>query len=257
MEACEASQCALCLGVMVKPVSGCPEGHSFCKPCSPRVLLHAHYGVCAGSRMRVRNSKIGAIRHRDSTHPTKQVRRHEMNACVKTTNDRFQVKTKPLTQKDIENFFRPRSGRGSCVLSSDAEPLVPVSLDVEAMAALDEPVVAALPDVEVMVVLAELVAQVEKMGPKLPKRKRKCVPCQCTVPGPCCGRQYSSQATLAVHFSKQHGDQTKANEQTAHEYALQNKNRTKRRNEDPEYRKKERAKCQAYRAKKKLSLSHV
>ena len=190
-----------------------------------------------------------------------------MNACVKTTKDRFQVQTKPLTQEDIENFFRPRSGRGSCVLSSDAEPLVPVSLDVEAMAALAEPVVAMSPDVEVMaaleelvevmVVLEELVAEVETMGPKAPKHKRKCVPCQCMVPGPCCGQQYSSQATLAVHNSKKHGDQPKADEKTAHEYALQNKNRTKRRNEDPEYRKKERAKCEAYRAKKKLSLSHV
>jgi len=149
------------------------------------------------------------------------------------------------------------------VLSSDAEPVVAVPLDVEAMAAQEEPVVAMSPDVEVMaaleelmevmVVLEELVAQVETMGPKLPKRKRKCVPCQCMVPGPCCGQQYSSQATLAVHNSKKHGDQPKADEKTAHEYALQSTNRQKRRTEDPEYREKERAKCKAYRAKKKVS----
>ena len=65
-----------------------------------------------------------------------------MKACVKTTKDPFQVKPKPLTQKDIEQFFRPRSGRGACVFSSDVEPVVAVLLDVEAMAALDEPVVA-------------------------------------------------------------------------------------------------------------------
>ena len=128
------------------------------------------------------------------------------------------------------------------------EPVVAVSPDVEVMAALEELV-------EVMVRLEELVAQVETMGPKLPKRKRKCVPCQCMVPGPCCGQQYSSQATLAVHNSKKHGDQPKADEKTAHEYALQSTNRQKRRTEDPEYREKERAKCKAYRAKK--SLSHV
>ena len=76
-----------------------------------------------------------------------------MKACVKTTKDPFQVQTKPLTQEDIENFFRPRSGPGSCALSSDAEPVVAVSLDVEAMAALEEPVEAVSPDVEVMAAL--------------------------------------------------------------------------------------------------------
>ena len=40
VEECADSQCALCLGVMVKPVSGCPEGHSFCKPCYGEALVH-------------------------------------------------------------------------------------------------------------------------------------------------------------------------------------------------------------------------
>jgi hypothetical protein len=31
-------ECALCLGVMVEPTSGCPEGHSFCKPCYDTAL---------------------------------------------------------------------------------------------------------------------------------------------------------------------------------------------------------------------------
>lgn len=30
-EECEECVCGLCFGVMVKPASGCPEGHSFCR----------------------------------------------------------------------------------------------------------------------------------------------------------------------------------------------------------------------------------
>ena len=189
----------------------------------------------------------------------------EKNASVKNTKDRFQVKTKPLTQKDIEIFFRPRSGPRSCVVSSDAEPVVSVSLYVEAMAALDEPVVAVSPDVEVMaaleellevmVVLEELVAQVETVGPGLPKRKRTCVPCKCTVPGPCCGRQFSSKKTLDVHAAKRHGDQTKANEKRAHANVLHSNAQKRRRREDPEWREKERVRGDANRIKKKQSLA--
>jgi len=115
--------------------------------------------------------------------------------------------------------------------------------DVEVMAALEELV-------EVMVALEELVVQVETMGPKLPKRIRpKGVPCQCTVQGPCCGQQFSSQKTLNIHFAKKHGDHTKASEKTAHENALQAKNRKKRRKEDPEWREKQKASSAAYRKK--------
>ena len=39
-EECEDSHCALCLGVMVKAVSGCPEGHSFCRVCLSKALVH-------------------------------------------------------------------------------------------------------------------------------------------------------------------------------------------------------------------------
>ena len=30
---CHASECLICCGIMVKPVSGCPEGHCLCKTC--------------------------------------------------------------------------------------------------------------------------------------------------------------------------------------------------------------------------------
>jgi hypothetical protein len=170
----------------------------------------------------------------------------EKNASVKNTKDRFQVKTKPLTQKDIEIFFRPRSGPRSCVVSSDAEPVV--APDVEVMAALEE-------ILEVKVVLEELVAQVETVGPRLPKRKRTCVPCKCTVPGPCCGRQFSSKKTLDVHAAKRHGDQTKANEKRAHANVLHSNAQKRRRREDPEWREKERVRGDANRIKKKQSLA--
>ena len=211
-------------------------------------------------------SKSGAIRNRDSTHPTNQARRHEMNACVKTTKDQFQVKTKPLTQKDLEIFFGPRSGPGSCVVSSDeeavkdvvsqdvdadeavAELVVAVSHDMEAEEAVEELVVAVSQDMEAEEAVYEPVAPVETVGPKLPKRIRpKGVPCQCTVQG--CGKQFSSQKTLNIHVAKKHGDHTKAEEKTAHDNALQAKNRKKRRKENPEWREKQRASSAAYRYK--------
>ena len=37
-EKCKDCECALCLGVMVKPVSGCPQGHSFCHACFAKAL---------------------------------------------------------------------------------------------------------------------------------------------------------------------------------------------------------------------------
>ena len=33
VDECEDSTCALCLGILAKPVTACPEGHSFCKSC--------------------------------------------------------------------------------------------------------------------------------------------------------------------------------------------------------------------------------
>ena len=39
-EECEDSHCALCLGVMVKAVIGCPEGHTFCRVCLSKALVH-------------------------------------------------------------------------------------------------------------------------------------------------------------------------------------------------------------------------
>ncbi|KAJ1494541.1 hypothetical protein T484DRAFT_1765258, partial [Baffinella frigidus] len=34
----EDSICALCFGLLAKPVSGCPEGHSFCRVCYIKAL---------------------------------------------------------------------------------------------------------------------------------------------------------------------------------------------------------------------------
>ena len=182
----------------------------------------------------------------------------DKNASVKTQKNRFQVKTKLLSQKDIELFFRPRSGPGSCVVSSDEEAVKDaVSQDVDAEEAVEELVVAVSQDMEAEEAVDEPVAQVETMRPKLPKRKRpKGVPCECTIPGPCSGQQFSSQKTLNVHLSKKHGDHTKAKEKTAHDNALQAKNRKKRRKEDPDWREKERVSSAAYRKKKKMSLPH-
>ena len=36
------SICALCFGVLAKPVSGCPEGHSFCRACYVKVLRRSN-----------------------------------------------------------------------------------------------------------------------------------------------------------------------------------------------------------------------
>ena len=173
----------------------------------------------------------------------------DKNASVKTTKNRFQVNTKPLTQKDLEIFFRPRSGPGSCVVSSDEEAVKDVvSQDVDAEEAVEKLVVAVSQDMEADEAVDEPVAPVETVGPKLPKRIRpKGVPCQCTVQG--CFKQFSSQKTLNIHVAKKHGDRTKAEEKTAHDNALQAKNRKKRRKEDPEWREKQRASSAAYRYK--------
>ena len=51
----EDSVCGLCFGVMVKPASGCPEGHCFCKPCYVKAL--ARNKSCPSCRARVKDAK--------------------------------------------------------------------------------------------------------------------------------------------------------------------------------------------------------
>jgi len=51
----EDSVCGLCFGVMVKPASGCPEGHCFCKPCYSKAL--AKKKSCPACRASVKDAK--------------------------------------------------------------------------------------------------------------------------------------------------------------------------------------------------------
>ena len=52
--------CALCLGVMVEPTSGCPEGHSFCKPCYGEALEEKR--ECPTCRRKVDKRKLVRMR---------------------------------------------------------------------------------------------------------------------------------------------------------------------------------------------------
>jgi len=190
----------------------------------------------------------------------------EKNASVKTPKDQFQVKTEPLSTKGVELFFRPRSTASrSCVIFLEAEAVEEaVSQDVDAMEGISEGEEA----------VEEPVSQVETVGDspvnvghatttssnprtKLPKRKRQPgIPCKCTFPGACCGKEFNSQKTLNVHVAKKHGDHIKANEKTARDNELQAKNRKKRRKEDPDWRENERARNAAYRKEKNTILPH-
>ena len=49
-------ECALCLGVMMEPTSGCPEGHSFCKPCYDKALEEKR--ECPTCRRKVDEGKL-------------------------------------------------------------------------------------------------------------------------------------------------------------------------------------------------------
>ena len=51
----EDSVCGLCFGVMVKPASGCPEGHCFCEQCFVQAL--ARNKSCPACRARVKDAK--------------------------------------------------------------------------------------------------------------------------------------------------------------------------------------------------------
>ena len=161
---------------------------------------------------------------------------------IETQKHRFQIMTKPLTQKDLASFFRPRSQQGSAVNSDEdaVSPSVSVISDTEvveetivenAEAVEAEEAVGGIVEAEDAVggiveaeeaveanevideIVEEVVAPVEAVKTKLRTRNRvPCVPCKCTIAGPCYGQQYSSQATLAVHTVNKHGDPTKANE---------------------------------------------
>jgi hypothetical protein len=52
--------CALCLGVMVEPTSGCPEGHSFCKPCYAKAMDKKR--ECPTCRRKVDQEKLVRMR---------------------------------------------------------------------------------------------------------------------------------------------------------------------------------------------------
>jgi hypothetical protein len=143
--------------------------------------------------------------------------------------------TMPLKQKDLDLFFRPRLHQGSAVNSDEdavsspvesyaevvedavEEEIVETAGAVEVGEALEEVVEAPLALVDepleelveepIEELVDEAVAPVETVRPKLRKRNQApCIPCYCTVAGPCYGQQYSSQATLAVHTANKHGD---------------------------------------------------
>ena len=166
---------------------------------------------------------------------------------------RFQIKTKPLTQKDLEAFFRPRSQGGSAV-NSDVEAEEVIEETVVAPGETEEPVQELVEAVEAPgeteEPVQELVEAVEAVTTKLRKRNQApCVPCKCTVAGPCYGQQYSSQATLAVHTANKHGNPIEANEKRLHDNTIRATTQKRRRKEDPQWREYQRARMAAYRAK--------
>ena len=191
---------------------------------------------------------------------------YQMNEAHK---HRFQIKTKPLTQKDLESFFRPRSQQGSAVNSDEdaVSPSVSVVSDTDVVeeaivenadAVEAEEAVGGVVEAEEAVeakevvdeVVEEVVAPVEAVKTKLRTRNRvPCVPCKCTIAGPCYGQQYSSQATLAVHTANKHGDPTKANEKRLRVNALCATYQKRRRLEDADWREHERERSAANRYK--------
>ena len=195
----------------------------------------------------------------------------DTKASGKTKGNRFQVMTMPLKQKDLDLFFSPRVRQGSAVNSDEDAVSSSVASDVEVQeAAVEEAIVETAGTVEVGEavgaiveteeavggeevideVVEEVVAPVEAVKTKLPKRIRAPdVPCHCTVPGSCYGQQYSSKAALDVHTRTKHGDPTKADEKRSRDNVLRNTNRKRRRKEDPEWREHERALSAANRYK--------